>query len=295
MKFAAYKTSPSSHDVHVGIVSDDGASIQSLDLPHGAAQQGVAAIVELQARGQAMPAVKGSHATKDVVLLAPFPRPARNIFCVGKNYFEHAKEFAQSGFDSSAAKPGDDVPNDPIIFSKVPECVIATGESILVPKGVSDAIDYEAELAVIIGRKGKGISEADAMDYVWGYTIVNDVTARDWQQRHKQWMMGKSFDTFCPMGPWAVTKDACNGQDTQVRCYVNGELRQNARTTDLIFKIPKLIATLSAGITLYPGDIIATGTPVGVGIGFKPPKYLVPGDRVRVEIDGIGAIENPVI
>ena len=126
-----------------------------------------------------------------------------------------------------------------------------------------------------------------------GYTIVNDVTARDWQHRHKQWHMGKSFDSFCPMGPWVVTADACNGQDTTVRCWVNGELRQNASTRDLIFKIPKLIATISAGMTLLPGDIIATGTPVGVGIGFKPPRYLVPGDRVRIAIEGIGEIENP--
>jgi 2-keto-4-pentenoate hydratase/2-oxohepta-3-ene-1,7-dioic acid hydratase in catechol pathway len=141
MKFAAFKTSTSSHDVQVGIVSDDGASIQRLDLPEALGQQGVAAIVTLQAQGHALPAVKGTHATKDVVLLAPIPRPARNIFCVGKNYFEHAKEFAQSGFDSSATKPGDDVPSDPIIFSKVPECVVATGDAILVPKGVSEAID----------------------------------------------------------------------------------------------------------------------------------------------------------
>ncbi len=164
----------------------------------------------------------------------------------------------------------------------------------VVPAGVSTAIDYEAELAVIIGRGGKGIKAADAMNHVWGYTIVNDVTARDWQSRHQQWDMGKSFDTFCPMGPWLVSADECDGARTQVRCRVNGELRQSASTADLIFDIPTLIETLSAGITLYPGDVIATGTPVGVGIGFSPPRYLVPGDVVRVEIDGIGVIENPV-
>ncbi len=295
MKLAAFKTNPQSREVLVGIVSDDEQSIQQLSLDPALTANGVGAIVALQASGQPLPAKGAVHAMSAVKLLAPFPRPARNIFCVGKNYFEHAKEFAQSGFDSSAAKPGDDVPTDPIIFTKVPECVIATGDAIQIPKGVSEAIDYEAELAVIIGKQGKGISEANAMDYVWGYTIVNDVTSRDWQQRHKQWMMGKSFDTFCPMGPWAVTKDSLNGENTRVRCIVNGEKRQDASTTDLIFKIPKLIATLSAGITLYPGDIIATGTPVGVGIGFKPPKYLVAGDKVRVEIDGIGAIENPLV
>lgn len=295
MKLAAFKTNPQSREVLVGIVSDDEQSIQQISLDPALTANGVGAVVALQANNQPLPAKGPTHVVSSVKLLAPFPRPARNIFCVGKNYFEHAKEFAQSGFDSSAAKPGDDVPSDPIIFTKVPESVIATGDAIQIPKGVSEAIDYEAELAVIIGKQGKGISEANAMDYVWGYTIINDVTSRDWQQRHKQWMMGKSFDTFCPMGPWAVTKDSLNGENTRVRCIVNGEKRQDASTTDLIFNIPKLIATLSAGITLYPGDIIATGTPVGVGIGFKPPKYLVSGDKVRVEIDGIGAIENPVV
>ena len=151
----------------------------------------------------------------------------------------------------------------------------------------------EVELAVIIGQGGKGISKADALKHVWGYTLINDVTARDWQSRHMQWLLGKSFDTFCPMGPWVVSADECDGTRTHVRTYVNGEERQNANTQDLIFDIPTLIETLSAGITLYPGDIIATGTPVGVGIGFKPPKYLKSGDVVRMEIDGIGAIENP--
>ena len=146
----------------------------------------------------------------------------------------------------------------------------------------------------MIGRGGKGIKAADAMAHVWGYTIINDVTARDWQSRHMQWHLGKSFDTFCPMGPWLVSADECDGTRTRVRCYVNGEERQNASTTDLIFGIPALIETLSAGITLYPGDVIATGTPVGVGIGFKPPKYLKAGDTVKIEIDGIGVLENPV-
>ena len=295
MKFAAFKKSTEPSEVLVGIVSDDEQSIQQLRFDSASARDGVSAVVQAQSLGRGLPQAGESFPIRDVKLCAPFPRPRRNIFCVGKNYYEHAKEFAQSGFDSSAAKPGDDIPTDPIIFTKVPESVIATGEAIVIPQGISDAIDYEAELAVIIGKQGKGIGEDNAMDYVWGYTIVNDVTSRDWQIRHKQWMMGKSFDTFCPMGPWVVTKDAVDGQNTNVRCIVNGEIRQNANTNDLIFKIPKLIATLSSGITLYPGDIIATGTPVGVGIGFKPPRYLVSGDRVRVEIDGIGAIENPVV
>jgi 2-keto-4-pentenoate hydratase/2-oxohepta-3-ene-1,7-dioic acid hydratase in catechol pathway len=157
---------------------------------------------------------------------------------------------------------------------------------------VSTAIDYEAELAVIIGKGGRGISKADAYDHVWGYTIINDVTARDLQGKYSQWLIGKSQDTFCPMGPWAVTADAVDLNTMAVRCFVNGDKRQDQAVRDLIFDIPTLIETLSQGITLNPGDIIATGTPAGVGIGHKPPVYLKAGDVVRVEIDGIGALEN---
>lgn len=278
----------------VGLLSADAQSISPFDLSAAQRALGALPVVEMQAADQALPPLLAPVALADVQVTAPLPKPRRNIFCVGKNYFAHAREFAGSGFDSSA-KSGGDVPVDPIIFTKVPECVVGPTDAIhMPPADVSVAIDYEAELAVIIGKGGKGITAQDAMDHVWGYTIVNDVTARDWQSRHQQWHMGKSFDTFCPMGPYLVSRDECDGTKTQVRCYVNGELRQDASTTDLIFDIPKLIETLSAGITLYPGDVIATGTPVGVGIGFKPPKYLVAGDVVRVEIDGIGHIENPV-
>ena len=277
----------------VGLVSDDLTHIQMLDLPLHERQAGALPVIERLVRGESAGPVKQTVAVVDVRLQAPIPRPRRNIFCVGKNYYAHAKEFAQSGFDSSA-KAGGDIPAVPIIFSKGPECVVGPTDAIVIPQDVSTAIDYEAELAVIIGKGGKGIRKADAMQHVWGYTVVNDVTSRDWQNRHLQWHMGKSFDTFCPMGPWLVSADVCDGTRTQVRCWVNGEERQNASTTDLIFDIPTLIETLSAGITLYPGDIIATGTPVGVGIGFTPPKYLKAGDVVKVEIDGIGAIENPV-
>jgi 2-keto-4-pentenoate hydratase/2-oxohepta-3-ene-1,7-dioic acid hydratase in catechol pathway len=279
---------------HVGMVSDDLHDVTPFDLPLAQRALGALPIVELLARGEALPVTMATLALSAVTLRAPLPQPRRNIFCVGKNYHAHAKEFARSGFDSSS-KPGSEIPSYPIIFTKVPECVIATDDAIAIPVGVSSAIDYEAELAVIIGRGGKGISKANAMDHVWGYTIVNDVTARDWQNRHMQWHMGKSFDTFCPMGPWLVSADSVDATNTQVRCWVNGEERQNASTKDLIFDIPTLIETLSAGITLYPGDVIATGTPVGVGIGFTPPKYLQKGDVVKVAIDGIGEIENPVI
>jgi 2-keto-4-pentenoate hydratase/2-oxohepta-3-ene-1,7-dioic acid hydratase in catechol pathway len=277
---------------HVGLVSQDSSAVTPFDLPLADRELGALTLVDTLSRGEALPPQVAAIALKDVQLRAPLPHPRRNIFCVGKNYHAHAKEFARSGFDSSA-KAGGEIPTEPIIFTKVPECVIATGEAIEMPK-VSMAIDYEAELTVIIGKGGKGITKANAMQHVWGYTIVNDITARDWQNKHMQWHMGKSFDTFCPMGPWLVSADEMDGTNTHVRCYVNGEERQNAATTDLIFDIPTLIETLSAGITLYPGDVIATGTPVGVGIGFTPPKYLKSGDVVRVEIDGIGVLENPV-
>ena len=214
--------------------------------------------------------------------------------CVGKNYYDHAHEFTRSGFDSSATSKDSAVPTAPIIFTKVPESVIADGEAIRYPAGVSDGVDYEAELGVIIGTGGRGIAKADALKHVWGYTIINDVTARDWQGRHKQWFLGKSFDTFCPMGPWIVTADEIDVADMTVKCWVNDELRQDANTKDLIFDVPTLIETISAGITLHPGDVIATGTPAGVGIGFDPPKYLRPGDRVRIEIGGIGTLINPI-
>lgn len=274
----------------VGRLADDGASIVPLHVPGSPVGSGVLALVGTTAfvdDGDPIPLAS-------VQLEAPLPAPRRNLFCVGKNYHEHAKEFTASGFDSSAVRMADAIPEFPIIFSKVPESVIAPGAPILLPEGLSSAIDYEAELAVIIGTGGRGIRRADAMSHVWGYTIVNDVTARDLQGRHKQWLIGKSLDSFCPMGPWVVTADELDGTNTRVRCWVNGELRQDARTTDLIFDIPTLIETLSAGITLQPGDIIATGTPAGVGIGFKPPKYLAAGDTVRIEIDGIGVLENPV-
>lgn len=224
---------------------------------------------------------------------SPVARPRRNIFCVGKNYRQHAAEFARSGFDSSAA--AGEVPTHPIIFSKVPECVIGDGEPILIDPAVSTAVDYEAELGVIIGVGGRGIAKADAMNHVLGYTIINDVTARDLQGRHSQWLLGKSQDTFCPMGPHMVDAGDIDLADTAIKCWVNGELRQDANTRDLIFDVPTLIACISAGITLVPGDIIATGTPAGVGIGHTPPVYLKAGDLIRIEIQGIGVLQNPVM
>jgi 2-keto-4-pentenoate hydratase/2-oxohepta-3-ene-1,7-dioic acid hydratase in catechol pathway len=229
-----------------------------------------------------------------VTFCAPIPRPARNILCVGKNYHAHAKEFADSGYDSSSTGAADAIPESPLVFTKAPNTVIASGDPIPRHRGITEQVDYEAELAVIIGPGGRGIKKADAYKHVWGYTITNDVTARDLQAKHKQWFIGKSLDGFCPMGPWIVTADEVDPENLAIRCWINGELRQDANTRDLIFDIPTLIETLSAGSTLEPGDIISTGTPVGVGIGFKPPRFLDTGDVIRIEIEGIGEIENTV-
>ena len=228
----------------------------------------------------------------DTVLKAPLPRPPRNIFCVGKNYHEHAKEFANSGFDATEREV---VPEAPVVFSKPPSAVIGPGEPIPSHLDPTSSVDYEGELAVVIGTGGRRIRRADAFSHVFGYTIVNDVTARTLQQKHRQWILGKGIDGFCPMGPAILTADEVQDPtDLRVRTWVNDEARQDAPVSDLIFDIPTLIETISAGISLEPGDIIATGTPAGVGIGFSPPKFLRQGDRVRVEVSRIGVLENPV-
>ncbi len=237
-----------------------------------------------------MPPTDGQAIGIDSVRLeAPLPLPLRNLWCVGRNYHAHAKELAQSVFKTNPAKADE----WPIVFTKVPECVIGPGADVRLPGAeVSQQIDYEAELTVVIGQGGKNIARANALEHVFGYTIVNDVTARDVQMRHQQWDLGKSFDTFCPMGPWIVTADALDGTRTRVRCWVNDELRQDGSTENMIFDIPTLIETISRGITLYPGDLIATGTPAGVGMGMTPPRWLQAGDVVRIDIDGLGELQN---
>lgn len=274
----------------VGLVSTDQTKVTPLALSKEQVERGALAVIELQAAGQALPATDGpTLEISSVKLEAPIPLPRRNIWCVGRNYHAHAKELQASVFKGNDANPE----SWPIVFTKVPECVVGPYDDVSLPSAtVSEQIDYEAELAVVIGRGGKNIRRADAMQHVFGYTAVNDVTARDVQMRHQQWDMGKSFDNFCPMGPWIVTADELDGTQTRVRCWVNGELRQDGPTENLIFDIPTLIETVSRGITLYPGDVIATGTPAGVGMGLQPPRFLKSGDVVRIEIDGLGAIEN---
>ncbi len=274
--------------VHTGLLSADGKELTPLAAAKP--QSGALGLIQLLAEGQSLPAAAGPRLPRDAVqLCAPLPRPLRSLLCVGRNYRAHAAELAGSVFQSNPAQED----GWPIVFSKFAECVVGPVAEVRLPgAAVSTQIDYESELAVVIGRGGINITRARAMDHVFGYTVLNDVTARDVQMRHSQWDLGKSFDTFCPMGPCIVTADELDGRDTRVRGWVNGELRQEARTTDLIFDIPTLIETCSRGITLHPGDVIATGTPAGVGMGFSPPRWLRAGDVVRVEIDGIGAIEN---
>lgn len=255
-------------------------------------------LIEMGEEGLSMAEIaiqEGSQISiKEIEILAPFPCPQRNVMCVGKNYFEHSKEFENSGFDSTSG--GQTVPDAPVIFTKATTSIIGPGMPIPASSDPSRSTDYEGELGVVIGQRGRNISKADAFNYIYGYTIINDVTARNLQQLHKQWFLGKSLDGFCPMGPLLVTADEIDDVTTlNLRTHVNKELRQDACVKDLIFDIPTIIATLSSLFTIVPGDIIATGTPAGVGIGFKPPKFLKPGDLVTIEIDQLGVLENPVI
>jgi len=236
---------------------------------------------------------KGRIPADGVKLLAPFPRPAKNILCVGKNYHDHAREFHASGFDASAG--ADAIPEVPIVFTKWPNSVIGPGEPIPSANDYTGSTDYEGELTVVIGEGGRNVSQKDAYKHVYGYTIVNDATARTLQNRHKQWFLGKSLDGYCPMGPCIVTSDEIEDV-TQLRLLtkVNGEMRQDAYVSQLIFDIPTLIETISKLMTLEPGDLIATGTCAGVGIGFDPPRFLKPGDVVDITIEPIGTLSNPV-
>ena len=278
---------------HAGLVSADGAEVTPLAV--GDPSRGALELVERLASGEGLPRETGARLPLAAVTLnAPLPRPRRNLFCIGRNYRAHAQELAATVFRESLP----DKDTWPIVFTKFPETVVGPYDTVRLPSpSVSTQIDYESELAVVIGRGGRDIPRGRAMEHVIGYTVVNDVSARDVQVRHHQWMLGKSFDTFCPMGPWIVTADEIDARDLRIRGWVTPrggerELRQDGRTRDLIFDIPTLVETCSRGITLQPGDVIATGTPSGVGMGFSPPRWLGPGDVFRVEIDGIGAIEN---
>ena len=219
-------------------------------------------------------------ALSDVTLEAPL-RP-RKALAIGLNYRDHA------------AETGQELPLKPIVFYKVNSCIIGPGAAIEKPR-VSDFIDWEGELVVVIGKRGRHIDAQNALDYVAGHMCGNDVSVRDWQRHAATWTMGKGFDTHGPIGPWLVTRDEVDCANLEIRTYVNGVLKQDSNTRELIFDVPALIAYISTGMTLEPGDIIFTGTPPGVGVARKPPEWLKAGDAVRVEIDGLGALENPVV
>jgi 2-keto-4-pentenoate hydratase/2-oxohepta-3-ene-1,7-dioic acid hydratase in catechol pathway len=252
-----------------------------------AALEAVERLLDMAARGE-LDAAKVPVAEARV--LAPIPRPAKNVFCVGRNYAEHIAEGAR------AQRIAADLPEFPVFFSKPPTAVIGPGDAIPVQLEVSTKMDYEVELAVVIGKRGRNIRASEAFDHVFGYTIVNDVSARDLQRRHGgQFLKGKGLDGSCPMGPAIVTKDAiADPGQLAIRLWVNGELRQDGNSRDMIFPIAELIASLSEGITLEPGDLLATGTPSGVGYAMSEPQFLKAGDVVTCEIEGIGQLVNPV-
>lgn len=214
---------------------------------------------------------------------APIPWPRKNVFCLGQNYAAHA------------AESGSPPPTAPIYFTKPPTTVIGPGDAVPYPQGLTTRLDWEVELGVVIGRGGRNISEARALDHVFGYTVFNDVSARDLQFRTSQWFKGKSLDGSCPMGPVLVTADEIpDPQRLRLQLSVNGMAKQDSNTGDMIFSVARIIADLSAGMTLEPGDCISTGTPQGVGDGRKPPEYLKPGDVMEAEVERIGVLRNPV-
>lgn len=227
---------------------------------------------------------------QDVIKCSPIPVPKQDIICLGINYAAHAEESAR--YKKEAFERNREYA---VYFSKRVNEAVADGAPILAHTDLSERLDYEVELAVIIGKDAEKVSSENAFDYVFGYTILNDVSAREIQTRHKQWYFGKSMEGFCPMGPWIVTKDEFDTPPVlNIRSYVNGELRQNSTTELLIFSIAHVIEELSHGMKLKAGTIISMGTPAGVGMGFEPPKFLKPGDVVTCEIEGIGTLTNPI-
>jgi 2-keto-4-pentenoate hydratase/2-oxohepta-3-ene-1,7-dioic acid hydratase in catechol pathway len=268
-------------DIAAALGAPEAASVLG-NIPAGAPMR-----ERLQALG-ARPGI-ATLALADVRLHAPIPRPLKNVFCVGWNYLEHFEEGGKT------LKDNRELPQHPVFFSKATTTVNGPFDRIPFDAAISTALDWEVELGVVIGTAGKNIAEADAMGHVWGYTVINDVSWRDIQRRHgNQWHKGKSLDGTCPMGPWIVSADALDPADLRVTCRVNGVAKQDSRTRHMYFKLPRLIAELSAGMTLEPGDILSTGTPAGVGYARTPPEFLRPGDLLETEVEGIGVLRNPV-
>ena len=284
-----------------GVVAADGTIVSTVDLLGGATDEDD--VLDLLLSGEELWAelrtaagrARGGIPLESAKLHAPIPRPPRNVFCVGWNYSEHFEEGKQARGQSGPQLAPQEIPQFPSLFTKNPATVVGPDAPIIFPAPHSEQLDWEAELAVVIGKGGRDIAEAAAMSHVFGYTCANDVSVRDVQRRHGgQWFKGKNFDTHLPMGPWIVTADDLDPSDLAIRSSVNGVGKQDSRTKFMVFKIPRLIAEISAGCELWPGDMIITGTPAGVGFARTPPEYLKVGDVVEVEIEGIGVLRNPI-
>ena len=301
LRLATFSTA-SDPALRTGVVLDDGRIV---DLGREARRKGVAlgfdpaSMLSLiaggdaalkQVRGLAQGAGDDNPKLADVSLASPIPVLQRNVYAVGWNYLEHFEE------GKATRDPNQKYPEHPVFFSKAQHCMNGPFAPIPFDPKVSTMIDWEGELAVIIGRRGRNIAEAGAMDYVFGFAVINDTTARDLQQtRHGgQWFKGKSLDGHGPMGPWIVTRGALDYNNLKLQTRINGVVRQDANTGQMFFKVPTIVAELSLGLTLEPGDVIATGTPPGVGHSMKPPMYLKPGDIMETEISGIGVIRNEI-
>ena len=284
-----------------GVVAADDTIVSTVDLVGGATDEDD--VLDLLLSGEELWAdlrkaargAKNGIPLRSAKLLAPIPRPTRNVFCVGWNYSEHFEEGKQARGQSGPQLAPQEIPQFPALFTKNPATVVGPNAPVFFPSPHSEQLDWEAELAVVIGKGGRDIAEADAMGHVFGYTCANDVSVRDVQRRHGgQWFKGKNFDTHLPMGPWIVTADELDPSDLAIRSRVNGAGKQDSRTKFMVFKIPRLIAEISAGCTLWPGDLLITGTPAGVGFARTPPEYLKPGDVVEVDIEGIGVLRNTI-
>ena len=300
MKYASFSTS-SSDDIRLGAVRGDrlvdvtalmhgGPFAQAagtlLDLVIAGYEAWTAVAVEVESAGASAP----GHALADVTWHAPIPRPRKNIACLGLNYSAHIHETA------AALRKDAKVPTMPVIFTKAPTTVNGPFSDIVVDRGATSQVDWEVELGVVIGRTGKNIHAARAYDYVFGYTALNDVTARDLQKGHVQFYKGKSLDGFCPMGPVVVTADEFGDpQQKRLTCRVNGVVKQDGTTANMIFPVTSIIEWLSKGLTIEAGDLIATGTPDGVGMGRTPPEYLQNGDVLETEVEGIGLLRNTIV